>query len=305
MAPASSAQWHPGMDLPPAEDPCKNRAETYELELAMEDEARNFGIATVDDPMIIWLHNLPLDDMREDMVSCTNDIATLVAQAAGLPYVWVIREPHNLEYLRDENGGKIFDPENPNKQLLAHTDYHVTLRLGTGLFDCVVTAHAWVVMNDRGLPQRLIKKEDRTPAYIRYGHGEEITFWPWTGGVVSKYWRNDIGEKVARIFPPTTPEDVCDVYIGGPVPPRNRVPNPPCGGHDNPCQRCRGRLEREEAYGEYVQDAEDSLRHSRSRDVNTEYRDMQVTHHLTSTVLPPKPKHWGNPNMVPIAVCRS
>lgn len=264
-----STQWYPDMPYPEAIDPCKNLRETLELEIAMADQDRNFGIATIDDPMTIWLRCIPQERFADKMVEATNDIAVLVAERCKLPYVWVVHEAHNKEYVRDRDVRKVLDPNKQAKpkQLLADTDYHITFRLGTGPYECMLSAHAWVVLDEDGFPSRLATRADRTQEYIRYDDDDGISFWPWKAGVQSDYWYDPLGNTIARRFSPAVPKSVVDICIGRPTPPHIRKERPRCGASDDPCHDCQGRRERDEAYWELVRDAEDQLRHARRRPV--------------------------------------
>ena len=270
-----SCQWNPGMALPPARDPCKNWAEAGRLEKVMGDDSRNTGIATPGDTMIMWMCDPPKGFFGEAIKDATYDMVTLASKETNLPYVWILCGVHDQEYQQWQ---------------LVDTDFHITVRLGTGPYDRVLSAHIWVVVDQWGIPQRLAQRADRTPEYIRYECGEPITYWHWVAGIESQYWPTPLGEKSARIFPPGTSSDIADVYVGGQVPPRERAPQPPCGAQYDPCCRCQGRWERDEAYNECVRDAEDALRHSRSRQLEKE-GCVQKSHLVTD---------HQNPNRIPI-----
>ncbi|KAI1750256.1 hypothetical protein F4782DRAFT_252204 [Xylaria castorea] len=167
--------WRHWDSIPPAYEPCKNDREEREVDLALSNPNRCFGQGTVDDPLVVWIDRPAY--RNRGLVWAHNNFAKSIAKVLGFTHTWIIKGAHDLQYARDEEGRKI--PTEPGSYLLRDADMHITLRLGTGLYSCRLSAHAYVVLDGDGNPTRYITELAR-----RFKQGgaaplPQLEFWRW------------------------------------------------------------------------------------------------------------------------------
>ncbi|GAP88436.2 hypothetical protein SAMD00023353_2901160 [Rosellinia necatrix] len=183
--------WRPCDPLPPAWEPCKDDQEEWKYDQALQDPNRCFGQGIASDPLVVWLDRRPRMRDRE-LVWAHNNFAKAIAKALGLTHAWVVRAAHAQQYARDAQGRKILI-ESPDRYLLVEADMHITLRFGSGLYECRLSAHAYVVLDGRGRPERYMTelvRRFRTGGGIGDDDGDDdggkgkvghpqLEFWPW------------------------------------------------------------------------------------------------------------------------------
>ncbi|KAI1811955.1 hypothetical protein GGS20DRAFT_578673 [Poronia punctata] len=172
----NNKMWYQGDAIPPAYDPCKDDREEKTYSQALDDPNRCYGIGTEEDPLVIWM-NSSSDKMDRDMLWANNNFAKAIAKILGFTHAWIIKEAHGVEYARDAKGRKIPTSTSPNRYLLQEADMHITLRLGTGLYDCRLSAHAYVQLDDEGCPETYMT--DLVRRYRKHDGDSQIEFWPW------------------------------------------------------------------------------------------------------------------------------
>ncbi|KAI0875757.1 hypothetical protein GGS24DRAFT_275804 [Hypoxylon argillaceum] len=168
-------EWRPWDPIPPPHEPCKNDREEREYDLSLSDPNRCFGKGIEEDPMVIWIDRP--DYRNRNMVWAHNNFAKAIAKVLGFTHSWIIKGAHNQEYARDAAGRKIL-VQPPDRYLLKHADMHITLRLGTGLYECRLAAHAYVVLDASGHPDKYMSELARR--FRRGGGGDpRLEFWRW------------------------------------------------------------------------------------------------------------------------------
>lgn len=173
-------QWDP---IPPAFEPCKDDREERRYDLALSDPNRCYGLGTQEDPLVVWIDKP--DYHNRNLVWAHNDFAKAIAKVLGLTHTWIIKGAHDRQYARDAEGRRI--PISPDKYLLEEADTHITLRLGTGLYECNLSAHVYVLLDEDGNPARYMDELARkfrhgdtsTKAKAGEGGDPQLTFWPW------------------------------------------------------------------------------------------------------------------------------
>ncbi|KAI2628223.1 hypothetical protein GGS21DRAFT_540604 [Xylaria nigripes] len=166
-------KWHQGQPIPPAFEPCKDNREEREYDLALCDPNRCFGKGVKDDPLVVWLN--PPDRLDRDVIWAHNNFAKAIAKLLGFTHTWIIKGAHNEQYARDKEGRKILI--GPNQYLIRDADMHITLRLGTDLYACRLASHAYVLLSERGTPERYMDELSRR--FKTEGGDLQIEFWPW------------------------------------------------------------------------------------------------------------------------------
>ncbi|KAI1436492.1 hypothetical protein GGR50DRAFT_650543 [Xylaria sp. CBS 124048] len=170
--------WRQGQPLPPAFELCKDDREEREYDLALGDPNRCYGLGTKDDPLVIWLRE-PENTLDRDSIWAHNNFAKAIAKLLGLTHAWIIRGAHEVQYARDKDGQKIPHPDIKDKWLLRDADMHITLRLGSDLYGCNLSAHAYVVLGARGTPERYMDELARRFTDQTGGDGVKIDLWRW------------------------------------------------------------------------------------------------------------------------------
>ncbi|KAI1820694.1 hypothetical protein F4861DRAFT_49231 [Xylaria intraflava] len=165
--------WQHGNRFPPANEPCKDDREERDYDFALTNPNRCYGLGTKDDPLVIWL-NSP-GKMGRDAIWAHNNFAKAIAKLLGLTHTWMIRGAHDQQYARDEEGRKIL--ASPGRWLLREADMHITLRLGTGLYECRLSAHAYVALGESGSPERYM--DELTRRFREKDSDVQIDFWQW------------------------------------------------------------------------------------------------------------------------------
>ncbi|KAI1265463.1 hypothetical protein F5Y18DRAFT_427061 [Xylariaceae sp. FL1019] len=179
--------WYQTKSLPPAFDPCKDAKEEFKYNQALSDPNRVYGVGTEEDPLVVWMSHP--DDLDRELVWTHNNFAKAIAKSLGLTHTWIIKGAHNQEYARDAYGRKIWDSVK-KKWLTKEADMHITLRLGTGLYDCNLSAHAYVLLDDRNCPQKYM--DTLTRAFMKGKGDSQIEFWPWKNYRSREVPRRDI-----------------------------------------------------------------------------------------------------------------
>ncbi|KAI0407148.1 hypothetical protein F4802DRAFT_595374 [Xylaria palmicola] len=165
--------WREGEKIPPAYEPCKNDREEREYDLALSNPNRCFGQGIKDDPFVVWMERPP--HRNRALVWAHNDFAKSIAKALGLTHTWIIKAAHDRQYARDHKGRKI--KISPDNFLVEEADMHITLRLGTDLYACSLSAHAYVVLDENGNPARYMTELARR---FRQREGTpQLEFWRW------------------------------------------------------------------------------------------------------------------------------
>ncbi|KAI0448364.1 hypothetical protein F5B21DRAFT_522208 [Xylaria acuta] len=168
--------WQHWDSIPPAYEPCKNDREEREYDLALSNPNRCFGRGTVDDPLVVWIDRPAY--RNRGLVWAHNNFAKSIAKVLGFTHTWIIKGAHDLQYARDKEGNKI--RIDPDKWLLLNADMHITLRLGTDLYSCRLSAHAYVVLDEDGNPARYMTELARR---FRQEGGAaaspQLEFWRW------------------------------------------------------------------------------------------------------------------------------
>jgi len=168
--------WHQGDPIPTAYEPCKNEREEREYQDALSDPNRCYGTGIKDDPLVVWLKRPEDIITNRDQLWAHNNFAKAMAKLLGLTHTWIVKEAHDMEYARDNDGRKI--PIAPQRYLLRDADMHITLRLGTNLYECRLSAHAYVQLDSMGNPEKYM-----TDLLRRFKRGDggdsQIEFWAW------------------------------------------------------------------------------------------------------------------------------
>ncbi|KAI3324207.1 hypothetical protein HD806DRAFT_543611 [Xylariaceae sp. AK1471] len=169
----NSQMWYQGDRIPRACDPCKDDREEREYDLALSDSNRCFGKGIEEDPLVVWI-NGP-DYLDRDLIWAHNNFAKAIAKVLGFTHTWIIKAAHNKQYARDAEGKKI--PIAPGRYLVHPADMHITLRLGTDLYDCRLSAHAYVLLDRYGNPDKYMTQLARK--FKKEGGDSQLEFWPW------------------------------------------------------------------------------------------------------------------------------
>ncbi|KAI0103896.1 hypothetical protein GGR51DRAFT_235617 [Nemania sp. FL0031] len=143
--------WRLGDPIPPAYDPCGNYCEEREHDLALRDPSSCYGTGTEEDPLVVWLDRPDYRDRA--MIWAHNNFAKAIAKLLGFTNTWIIKRVDNKQYVPDTEGKKGL-AGSCARYVLRETDTHITLRLGTGLYDCQLTAYAYVTVDEHGNPEK-------------------------------------------------------------------------------------------------------------------------------------------------------
>ncbi|KAI8625949.1 hypothetical protein F5Y19DRAFT_479031 [Xylariaceae sp. FL1651] len=166
-------QWYQGDPIPWAFDPCKSDREERQYDLALSDPNRCFGKGIEEDPLVVWI-NGP-DYLDRDMIWAHNSFAKAIAKILGFTHTWIIKDSHDRQYARDAEGRRI--PISDDHYLLEDADMHITMRLGTGLYECRLAVHAYVLLDKKGNPREYMNKLTRR--FMKSGGDPQIELWPW------------------------------------------------------------------------------------------------------------------------------
>ncbi|KAJ3580379.1 hypothetical protein NPX13_g191 [Xylaria arbuscula] len=169
-----------------AHDPCKNYQEEREYDLALRDPNRCFGQGTKEDPLVVWLARPR--HLKRDLVWKHNNFAKSIAKMLGCTHTWIIKTATNKKYGRDADGRRHLTntractetsdtPHRSKRYILEHTDMHIELRLGTDLYDCRLSARAYVVLDKRKNPDGYMTELGRR--FNRKGMGRQLEFQRW------------------------------------------------------------------------------------------------------------------------------
>ncbi|KAI1125571.1 hypothetical protein F5Y10DRAFT_227706 [Nemania abortiva] len=170
--------WRLGDPIPPAYDPCKNSLEEQEYDLALSDPNSCFGTGTEEDPLVIWIDRP--DWRNRDAVWAHNNFAKAIAKVLGFTHTWIITRARDQQYALETEGRKgLASSESSfsDRYLLQETDMHISLRLGTGLYDCRLAAHAYVELNESGNPEKYMTALARR--FRQDGADTRLEFWRW------------------------------------------------------------------------------------------------------------------------------
>ncbi|KAH8160266.1 hypothetical protein CIB48_g7980 [Xylaria polymorpha] len=168
--------WRHWDSIPPAYEPCKNSREEREYDLALSNPNRCFGQGTTDDPLVVWIDRPAY--WNRGLVWAHNNFAKSIAKVLGFTHTWIIKGAHDLQYARDAEGNKIYITR--DQYMVQSADMHITLRLGTDLYSCRLSAHAYVVLDENGNPARYMTelarrfKKDRGAS-----SSSQLEFWRW------------------------------------------------------------------------------------------------------------------------------
>ncbi|KAI1193329.1 hypothetical protein F5X97DRAFT_328698 [Nemania serpens] len=168
--------WRRRDPIPPAFDPCRTAREEQEYDLALSNPNRCFGKGTTDDPQVIWIERP--DHLNRNLVWAHNNFAKAIAKLLGLTHTWIIKCAHNLQYERDTEGRRMSTP--PHRYLLRDADMHITLRLGTGLYACRLSARAYVALDKSGNPEKYMT--ELTRRFRREHRDARLEFSRWSHG---------------------------------------------------------------------------------------------------------------------------
>ncbi|KAI3333721.1 hypothetical protein F4824DRAFT_232198 [Ustulina deusta] len=175
--------WRQQDPIPSACELCENKQEEREYDLALTNPNRCFGRGIKEDPLVVWIDRTQY--RKRDVVWGHNNFAKAIAKMLGLTHTWIIKAAQDRQYARDAEGSTIPKPDTgtkdpglaPDRLLLEETDMHIELRLGTGLYDCRLSAHVYVMLDKSGNPERYMTKRART--FKRKGEDRQLTFWRW------------------------------------------------------------------------------------------------------------------------------
>ncbi|KAI0144346.1 hypothetical protein GGR57DRAFT_507567 [Xylariaceae sp. FL1272] len=181
-------RWHQSDPIPEACDPCQNAREEREYDYALGKPNLVYGLGTVEDPMVIWLNGLPT--LNRNMIWAHNNFAKAAAKILGFTHTWIAKGAHDEEYARTWAGRKIWCPET-NSWLTRDADMHITMRLGIGLYDCRLSAHAYVVLSDAGCPEKYMGG-DFARKLMKKDSDSQIEFWPWRHSHIRELPRGEI-----------------------------------------------------------------------------------------------------------------
>ena len=192
--------WRQQDPIPPACDPCKNHREEREYELALRDPNRCFGRGSKEDPLVIWLDRPR--HLNRGLVWKHNNFAKSIAKMLGLTHTWIIKGATNGKYVRDADGRRRFTTDNTDtgtlnsyprskRFVLEKTDMHIDLRLGTDLYDCRLSARAYVALDKHGSPDRYTTKLARR--FVRKGESGQLEFQRWENPMRRTLARRAIG----------------------------------------------------------------------------------------------------------------
>ncbi|KAI1170085.1 hypothetical protein F4777DRAFT_592216 [Nemania sp. FL0916] len=185
----NNSRWQAGDPVPPACEPCKDHREEREYDLALGDPNRCFGRGIEDDPLVVWVDRT--DSFDRSWIWAHNNFAKGIAKWLGFTHSWIIKAVHNKQYARDAEGRKILI--GPKKYLLKPADMHITLRLGTDLYGCRLSAHAYVVLDECGNPEKYMTEAVRS---LWQGGSPQLEFWRW-----QSYHRRSLPERPVDLGP--------------------------------------------------------------------------------------------------------
>ncbi|KAJ2984071.1 hypothetical protein NUW58_g6144 [Xylaria curta] len=169
----NSNTWRHWDPIPPAYEPCKNDREEREYDLALSDPNRCFGQGIKDDPLVVWIDRPAY--LNRSLVWAHNNFAKSIAKVLGFTHTWIIKGAHDRQYARDCKGRKI--AIEADRWLVRDADMHITLRLGTDLYSCRLSAHAYVVLDEEGNPARYMTELARR--FKASGAEPQLEFWRW------------------------------------------------------------------------------------------------------------------------------
>lgn len=137
---------------------------------------RVYGKGTKSDPLVLWM-NLP-EQIDRDMIWSHNNFARAAAKSVGLTHAWIIKERHSKTAARGEDGEKLYGPAG---RVMKEDDMHITVRLGSGIYDCNLSAHIYVDLDAAGNPVEFMKEPSRRHSRSSSSSSSRgpITFWPW------------------------------------------------------------------------------------------------------------------------------
>ncbi|KAI0532985.1 hypothetical protein GGR58DRAFT_522200 [Xylaria digitata] len=174
--------WHED-PVPPACEPCKNNREEQEYDIALSDPNRCFGQGIEDDPLVVWIDRP--EHLRRDWVWAHNNFAKAIAKELGFTHTWIIKASSDRQYMRDDRGRNLSMHQlgvgtewlPPDRFLLKKTDMHITLRLGTDLYGCRLSAHAYVALDANGNPESYMAEP--AARFMAEGGYRQLDFWRW------------------------------------------------------------------------------------------------------------------------------
>ncbi|TGJ82163.1 hypothetical protein E0Z10_g6619 [Xylaria hypoxylon] len=173
--------WRQRDPIPPAYEPCKNDREEREYDLALSDPNRCFGRGIKEDPLVVWIDRPK--SLKRDWVWAHNNFSKAIAKMLGFTHTWIMKSASDMQYVRDNEGRKlsIRQPGTgwlpADRFLLRKTDMHITLRLGTDLHGCRLSARAYVVLDKNGNPERYMTELARR--FEREAGDRQLGFWRW------------------------------------------------------------------------------------------------------------------------------
>ncbi|GAW13701.1 hypothetical protein ANO14919_030900 [Xylariales sp. No.14919] len=176
-----TTMWRQGDPTPPACEPCKSDREEQEYDLALSDPNRCFGQGIKEDPLVVWIDRP--EHLKRDWVWAHNNFAKAIAKMLSFTHTWIIKGAHDRCYERDDEGRRLpmRQPDAkwlpPDRFLLRKTDMHITLRLGTDLYGCRLSAKAYVVLDGNGNPEKYMTETARR--YMREGGHRQVEFRRW------------------------------------------------------------------------------------------------------------------------------
>ncbi|KAI1073809.1 hypothetical protein F5B20DRAFT_586913 [Whalleya microplaca] len=175
-------RWYRGDPIPPAFDPCKSAEEEERYNNALRNPNRVYGTGTADDPLVVWMNKIDLKNY--DWIWAHNNFAKAIAKSLALTHVWIIKTAHDCQYKRDE-GFKIpvdgslsssSTGSRENEFFIEPADMHITLRFGTNLYECRLSAHAYVTLDCDGNPHEYLQEVARK---FWKDDSNQIELWPW------------------------------------------------------------------------------------------------------------------------------